>query len=87
MQAPGLRQPRQEAEILCLKLSPEEGLTPRQLVQRALRPSLRVAALQVMMLQEKASSPALGSSPRLQQGDHPWPWQKSDCPHAGLLVR
>ena len=87
MQAPGHRQPPQDAEILCLKLSPEEGFTPGQLVQRAARPSLRVAARQVTMLQEKASSPALGSCPRLLQGDWPWLWQESDGHHAGLLVR
>ena len=87
MQAPGHRQPPQEAEILCLELFPEEGLTPGQLVQRALRPSIRVSAQQVTMLQEKASSQALGSSPCLQQGDCPQPWQESDRHCAGLLVR
>ena len=63
MQAPSIRQLHREAEILCLELSREEGLTPGQLVQRALRPSIRVSAQQVTMLQEKTSSPALGRSP------------------------
>ena len=87
VQASGHGQPPQEAEILCLELSPEEGFTPGQLVQRAARPSLRVAARQVTTLQEKASSPALGGCPRLLQGDWPWLWQESDGHHAGLLVR
>ena len=77
VQAPGHRQQPPEAEILCLELSPEEGFTPGQLVQRAPRPSLRVVARQVTTLQEKASSPALGGCPRLLQGDWPWPWQES----------
>ena len=87
MQAPGYRQPPQEAEILCLELFPEKGLALGQLVQRVLSPSLRVAARQVTTLQDKASSPALGISPRLLQGDHPWPWQESDGHSAGLLVK
>ena len=87
MQASGHKQWPREAEILCLERSPEEGFTPDELVQRALQPSLRAAARQVMTLPEKASSPALGSSPRLPQGDHPRPWQESDGHHAGLLVR
>ena len=78
MQASGHKQRPWEAEILCLELSPEEGFTPDKLVQRALQPSLRVVAWQVTTLPEKASSPALGSSPRLSQGDHPRPWQESD---------
>ena len=87
MQAPSHRQPLREAEILCLELSPEEGLTPGQLVQKVLRPSLRVPAWQVMTLQEKASYSALGSFPRLLQGHHPRPWQDSNGHRAGLLVR
>ena len=87
MQASGHKQWLREAEILCLERSPEEGFTPGQLVQRAPRPSLRVFARQVTMLQEKASSPALGGFPRLLQGGGPWPWQESDGHHAGLLVR
>lgn len=67
--------------------APEESLTPGQLAQRALRPSLRVTACQVMRLPEKSSSPALGSSLCLPQGDRPRPWQESDSHHAGLLVR
>ena len=86
MQAPGVRQPHWEAEILCLELSREEGLTPGQLVQRALRPSIRVAAQQVKTLQQKATSPALGSSPHLLQGDCPRPWQESNG-HAGQLAK
>ena len=87
MQAPRHREPPQEVEILCLELSPEEGLTPGQLVQRALRPSIRVAAQQVKTLQQKASSPALVSSPHLLQGDCPRPWQESDGHHAGQLAK
>ena len=53
VQAPGHRQQPQEAEILCLELSPEEGFTPGQLVQRAPRPSLRVVARQATTLQRR----------------------------------
>ena len=57
MQASGHKQRPWEAEILCLELSPEEGFTPDELVQRALQPSLRVAAWQVTTLPEKATLP------------------------------
>ena len=53
VQAPGHRQQPPEAEILCLELSPEEGFTPGQLVQRAPQPSLRVIARQVTTLQRR----------------------------------
>ncbi|CAM9160847.1 unnamed protein product [Rangifer tarandus platyrhynchus] len=81
MQAPGHRHPPQEAESLRLEPPPHpgEGLTPGQLVQRVLRPSLRFAAWQVTRLPEKASSPAPGSSTPPLQGGRPRPWQESCC--------